>query len=193
MSCWSDGATRRLPPGQTAYENLFLIPTNLSLAGAEFELVGAEGRTSRMAEALAPVKDAYDYLFIDCPPSLGLLTLNALAASAGVIIPMQCEYFALEGLSQLMLTIRRTKELYNPSLEITGILISMYNGRLNLSVQVLAELKKYYADKLFSETVPRSVRLSEAPSYGMPITEYDPHGKAADAYRKIAAELLTRV
>lgn len=106
---------------------------------------------------------------------------------------MQCEYFALEGLSQLMLTIRRTKELYNPSLEITGILISMYNGRLNLSVQVLAELKKYYADKLFSETVPRSVRLSEAPSYGMPITEYDPHGKAADAYRKIAAELLTRV
>ena len=177
----------------TPFENLSVIPTNISLAGAEFELIQLDDRAFRMKNSLDELKDSYDYIFIDCPPSLGILTINALVSADGVIIPMQCEYFALEGLSQLMVTVRRIKELYNPDLDITGILVTMYNGRLNLSTQVLAELKKYYADKLFKEPIPRSVRLSEAPSYGMPITHYDKSSKGAQAYAAVASELLRRI
>ncbi len=178
---------------KTQFPNLYAMPANISLAGAEFELVSAEARTDRLATALKTVSDDYDYIFIDCPPSLGLLTVNALTASDGVIIPMQCEYFALEGLSQLMMTIRQVKKLYNPDIEITGIVVTMYNGRLNLSVQVMNELKKYYGDKLFKTPVQRSVRLSEAPSYGQPIIYFDKYSKGSLAYIDIAKELITRI
>lgn len=177
----------------TEYKNLDILPTNIDLAGAEFELVALEDRAFRLKNALDTVKEKYDYTFIDCPPSLGILTIDCLTAADGVIIPMQCEYFALEGLSQLMVTIRKIKGLYNPDLQIVGIIITMYNGRLNLSLQVLGELKKYYSDKIFKEPIPRSVRLSEAPSYGMPIEYYDRMSKGAEAYRAIAKELITRI
>jgi len=178
---------------KTDYENLWILPANINLAGAEFELVSMEDRAFRLKSALGPISNFFDFIFIDCPPSLGVLTINALAASDGVIIPMQCEYFALEGLSQLMVTIRKIRELYNPTLDIIGILITMYNGKLNLSEQVLNELKKYYADKLFTSPVPRGVRVSEAPSYGMPICYYDRMSLGSKAYDEIAAELLERV
>ena len=177
----------------TEFTNLDVLPTNIALAGAEFELVEFEDRAFRLKNAIEPVKDKYDYIFVDCPPSLGILTINALTASDGVIIPMQCEYFALEGLSQLMVTIRRIKDHYNPDIQITGIIITMYNGRLNLSTQVLKELKKFYSDKIFSESIPRNVRLSEAPSYGMPIEYYDKNSKGAAAYRAIAKELVEKI
>ncbi|MBQ7847245.1 MAG: ParA family protein [Clostridia bacterium] len=178
---------------RTEFEGISVIPANISLAGAEFELVELDNRAYRLKNELDKVKDEFDYIVIDCPPSLGILTINALGASDGVVIPMQCEYFALEGLSQLMMTIRKTKELYNANLEISGILITMYNGRLNLSTQVLKELKKYYADKILSEPIPRSVRISEAPSHGLPINYYDKNGKSAKAYLAVAKELMTRI
>lgn len=177
----------------TAFERISVIPANISLAGAEFELVDFSDRAFRLKNELDRLKDAYDYVVIDCPPSLGILTINALAASDGVVIPMQCEYFALEGLTQLMVTIRKTKELYNPHLEIAGILITMYNGRLNLSTQVMRELRKYYADKILSEPIPRNVRISEAPSYGVPICFYDKNSKGAAAYESAAKELMRRI
>ncbi len=177
----------------TRFKNLSVIPSHISLAGAEFELVDENNRESKLREALATVSGDYDYIIIDCPPSLGLLSINALAASTGVIIPMQCEYFALEGLSQLLLTIKQVKKLYNPELDITGIMITMYNGRLNLTVQVMDELKKYYADKLFRTTVVRNVKLSEAPSYGEPILYYDKYSKGGLAYTEIAKEIIERI
>ena len=177
----------------TQFDNLAVLPSTMSLTGAEFELVNFDDRAFRLKQLLDGVKDDYDYIVIDCPPSLGILTINALTAADGVIIPMQCEYFALEGLSQLMMTVRRVKELYNRDLEITGILITMFNGRLNLSTQVLRELKKYYADKLFADPIPRSVRISEAPSYGMPLCYYDKSGKGTDAYERAAKELMRRI
>ncbi len=176
----------------TGFKNLFVIPSQISLAGAEFELVDSDDRELLIKKALAEISDDFDYIFIDCPPSLGILSLNALAASSGVIIPMQCEFYALEGLSQLMLSIKQVKKLYNPSLEIVGILITMFNGRLNLSLQVLDELKKYYADKLFKTGVVRNVKLSEAPSYGEPIIYYDKNSKGAQAYMEIASEIIDR-
>jgi len=177
---------------ETEYKNLSILPANITLAGAEFELVSSENRENRLKNALSYVKDSFDYIFIDCPPSLGILTINALAACDGVIVPMQCEYYSLEGLSQLMISIRQVKRLYNPNLEIIGILITMYNGRLNLSLQVMDELKKYYSGKLFATTVLRNVRLSEAPSYGMPILYYDKYSKGAQAYDLVADEVLER-
>lgn len=177
----------------TGYKGLHILPANMNLAGAEFELVSADKREARLRDGLSQVADKYDYIIIDCPPSLGILTINALAASDGVIIPMQCEYFALEGLSQLSMTIRQVKKLYNPSLDITGIIITMFNGRLNLSLSVLEEIKKYYRDRIFATPVPRAVRLSEAPSYGRPIQYYDKHSKGADAYNDIAKELIQRI
>ena len=176
----------------TGFKNLWVIPSQMSLAGAEIELVDADNRSLILREALSEIADDYDYIFIDCPPSLGILSINALAASSGVIIPMQCEFYALEGLSQLMLSIKNVKKRYNPTLEITGILITMFNGRLNLSLQVLDELKKYYADKLFKTGVVRNVKLSEAPSYGEPIIYYDKHSKGAQAYTDIAKEIIER-
>ncbi len=176
----------------TGFANLFAIPSQIALAGAEFELIDMEKRELILKNALAEISDDYDYIFIDCPPSLGILSINALAASSGVIIPMQCEFYSLEGLSQLMLSIRNVKRLYNPGLEITGILITMYNGRLNLSAQVLEEIKKYYADKLFATGIVRNVKLSEAPSYGEPIIYYDKYSKGARAYNDVAKEILER-
>lgn len=176
----------------TGFANLFAIPSQMSLAGAEFELIDMEKRELILKNSLAEIADDYDYIFIDCPPSLGILSINALAASSGVIIPMQCEFYSLEGLSQLMLSIRNVKRLYNPGLEITGILITMYNGRLNLSAQVLEEIKKYYADKLFATGIVRNVKLSEAPSYGEPIIYYDKYSKGARAYNDVAKEILER-
>ncbi|MCQ2435690.1 MAG: AAA family ATPase [Clostridia bacterium] len=178
---------------KTEFDGLYVMPTSMPLAAAEFELADLEHRESRLRDALAPIKDAYDYIIIDCPPSLGLLTINALTASDGVVIPMQCEYFSLEGLSQIMMTVKQVKKLYNPTVSLSGILITMYNGRLNLSVSVLDELKKYYADKLFATAIPRSVRVSEAPSYGQPIQYYDKRSSTAIAYNEVARELTERI
>lgn len=178
---------------ETEYTNLCVMPSNITLAGAEFELVNADNRAVRLKNALQSIRDEYDYIFIDCPPSLGILTLNALAAADGVIIPLQCEYYALEGLYQLTISIEQVKKLYNPSLEIVGILITMYNGRLNLSLQVMDELKKYYAGKLFSTSIPRNVRLSEAPSYGRPIQYHDKYCAGAAAYDEVTVEVFQRI
>ena len=176
----------------TEFKNLSVIPATLSLAGAEFELFSAEKREKQLKNFLAKCTD-FDLIFIDCPPSLSMLTINALTASDGVVIPMQCEYYAMEGLAQLMYTIRKVKELYNPSLSVLGILVTMYNGRLNLSTAVLGEIKKYYADKLFKTTIPRSVKLSEAPGFGTPINYHEKYSKACDAYRDLTDELLSRI
>ena len=178
---------------KTEYKNLDVIPAGVDLAAAELELADFESRQNRLRDAITEIKERYHYIIIDCPPSLGMLTVNALTAANGVIIPMQCEYFALEGLSQMLMTIKQIKKLYNPSLSLTGILITMYNGRLNLSIQVMEELKKHYEDKLFSVTIPRSVRLSEAPSYGAPIHYYDKKNKGAINYGKIAKEIIDRI
>lgn len=177
---------------KTEYKNLSVLPSSIPLAAAELELADLEDRAFRLKNALESVKNDYDYIFIDCPPSLGMLTINALTASDGVIVPMQCEYFSLEGLTQILSTVKQVKRLYNPDLSLVGILITMHNGRLNLSVQVLDELKKHYADKLFSTPVSRNVRLSEAPSFGMPIQYYDKYSKGSSAYDDIAAELLEK-
>ena len=177
----------------TGFENLSVIPTNISLAGAEFELIQLDDRAFRMKNSLEKLKSQYDYIFIDCPPSLGILTINALVSADGVIIPMQCEYFALEGLSQLMVTVRKIKELYNPSLDITGILITMYNQRLLLSQQVMSELRRHYADKLLTPPISRSVKVSEAPGFGMPVYYHDKRSKGTLEYLSVAKELATRI
>ncbi len=177
---------------QTEFRNLAVMPAVISLAGAEFDLLQMESREYALKRALEPLSEDFDYMIIDCPPSLGLLTVNALSASNGVVIPMQCEYYALEGLSQLMITIRKVKQFYNENLGITGILITMHNGRLNLSVQVQQELKKYYGDKLFRTVIARNVRLSEAPGFGMPIYAYDKYSKGSLAYMDVAKELIER-
>ncbi len=178
---------------KTNFDNLWLMPANIALAGAVYELLGVENYNNLLKNALAAVKDEYDYLIIDCPPSLGLLTINALAAADGVIIPMNCEFYALEGLSQMMLSIRQTKKALNPSLEVTGILITMFDRRLNLTKQVLDELKKYYKDKLLEPYVTRNVRLTEAPSFGEPIIYFDKSSKGAQAYDKLALEVIKRI
>lgn len=177
---------------RTDFTNLWVMPAVMSLAGAEIDLLQLESREYALKNALGAVSDDFDYIIIDCPPSLGMLTVNALSASNGVVIPMQCEYYALEGLSQLMITIRKIKELYNKDLGITGILLTMYNGRLNLSVQVQHELKKYYGDKLFRTMITRNVRLSEAPGFGKPIYAYDKYSIGSLAYMDVAKELAER-
>ena len=179
---------------KTEYDNLDVIPANIALAGAEYNLYSEDGNTeSVIKNALAPIKDEYDYIIIDCPPSLSLLTVNALVASDGVVIPMQCEFFALEGLSQLAVTIGKVKQNFNPALNITGILITMYNGRLLLSMQVLSELKKHYADKLFATQISRNVKLSESPGFGRPVYYHDKKSKGSQEYLEIAKELRTRI
>ena len=178
---------------ETEFKNLSVLPSNISLAGAEFDLYQLDNREYRLKEQLEAIKGNYDYIFIDCPPSLGMITVNALASADAVIIPMQCEYYALEGLSQLMLTIRKIKQLYNPELEICGILITMFNGRLILTMQVISELKKYYSDKLFKTPISRNVRLSEAPSFGTPVYYHDKSSKGANEYLDVAKELLERI
>lgn len=174
----------------TEFRGVSLIPASMQLAGAEIEMVELPRRESRLKAALAPLREQYDYILIDCPPSLGLLTLNALCAADGLLVPIQCEYYALEGLSQLMATVRQVKRLYNPQLEMAGVLLTMYDGRLNLTQQVVAEVKKFFPRKVFSTVIPRSVRLSEAPSFGKPICYYDPAGKGTEAYTALARELI---
>ncbi len=174
----------------TRVKNLDIIPASVQLAGAEIELVQLEGREKRLKKALDKIKGNYDYIFIDCPPSLGLLTINSLTAVDSVLIPIQCEFYALEGVSQLMSTIELVKKNMNTSLEIQGVILSMFDGRTNLSIQVVEEVKKYFKEKVYTTVIPRNVRLAEAPSYGMPITEYDPKSRGAEAYFEFAEEFL---
>lgn len=167
-----------------------IIPSNTRLAGAALELVDLPNRESRLRRALAPITGDYDYIFIDCPPSLDLLTLNSLCACDTVLIPIQCEYYALEGLSELMSTLKTVRKKYNRYLDVEGVVFTMYSGRLNLTIQVVEQVKKYFGDKVYKTTVPRAVRLSEAPSYGQPINFYEPNGKGAEAYMDMALEFL---
>lgn len=174
----------------TIEKNLKICPSNMNLAGAEVELVSQMSREHRLKEQLEKIKDDYDYIFIDCPPSLGLITLNSFTAADSVLIPVQCEYYALEGLGQLINTINLVKKHLNKSLEIEGAILTMYDIRTNLSNQVVKEVKKYFDDKVYKTVIPRNVRLSEAPSFGMPITVYDPKSKGAKSYEKLAKEFL---
>ena len=176
----------------TAVSNLDLVPANVDLAGAEIELVQISGREKRLRDAIARIRDEYDFIFIDCPPSLGLLTINSLCAVESVLIPIQCEFYALEGVSQLISTIDLVKKSFNPDLDIEGVVLSMFDGRTNLSIQVVQEVKKYFGSKVYSTVIPRNIRLAEAPGFGMAITEYDPKSKGAKAYKKFAKEFLER-
>lgn len=178
---------------KTRFKNLSVVPANIELAGAEIELQELDENLNFTEIALDSIKEDYDYIFIDCPPSLGMLTVKALSVSDGVVIPMQCEFYSLEGMSQLLNTVKRIKTLYNPTLQVVGILLTMYNGRLTLTGQVVAELKKYYADKLFKVPISRTVRISEAPGYGEPICYHDPYGKGSLEYAAVAKELMLRI
>lgn len=174
----------------TDFKNVDLLPANMDLAGAELELIEREKRESVLKAALIPIWDNYDFIFLDCPPSLGIITLNALTASDTFLVPIQCEYYALEGLSQLMATARKIKRMYNPYLDIEGVLLTMYDGRLRLTTQVAAEVKKYFPKKVYSVTIPRNVRLSEAPGFGQPVIYYDKNSAGAKAYTAAAEEFL---
>ncbi len=174
----------------TSIKGLDIIPASVDLAGAEIELVALEERERRLMNAIEQVRDEYDYIFIDCPPSLGLLTINSLTAVESVLVPIQCEFYALEGVSQLVNTIELIKRNLNKNLEIEGVILSMFDGRTNLSAQVVQEVKKYFGSKVYSTVIPRNIRLAEAPSYGMAITEYDPKSKGAEAYMDFADEFL---
>ena len=176
----------------TTFKKLSVIPANISLAGAEFDLLRGEGDEGHLKKALEDIRWRFDYIIIDCPPSLGMLTINALSASDGLVIPMQCEYYALEGLSQLSATVGHIKKRYNSRLSLTGILLTMHNPRLALSVQVKAELEKHYGDRVFTTTIGRNVRLSEAPSFGKPILYHDKRAKGALDYMQLAKELHER-
>ncbi len=167
-----------------------VLPSSAALAGAAVELIELEQREYRLKTLLAPLEDAYDYVFIDCPPSLELLTLNALCAARQILIPVQCEYYALEGLSDLMATMRAVKRRLNPQLSIFGVLLTMYDGRTNFSNQVAQEVRKHFPGKVFATAIPRNVRLAEAPSYGQPVGEYDRHSRGAKAYQAVAEEIL---
>ncbi|MCH5353217.1 MAG: ParA family protein [Acutalibacter sp.] len=175
---------------KTAFKNLDLLPSSIDLAAAEIELAGRENREDTLKSALASVRTEYDFILIDCPPSLGLITTNALNAADTILIPIQCEYYALEGLSQLMNTVRRVKRQYNDRLDIEGVLLTMYDGRLNLTQQVVEEVKKYFPRKVFKTVIPRTVRLSEAPGFGQPVLYYDRSSRGAEAYSELAAEVL---
>ena len=174
----------------TMIKNLKICPSNINLAGAEVELVSMMSREQRLKEKLDGIKNKFDFILIDCPPSLGLITLNAFTASDSVLIPVQCEYYALEGLGQLLNTINLVKKHLNKNLQIEGALLTMYDIRTNLSNQVVKEVKRYFDNKVYKSVIPRNVRLSEAPSYGMPITEYDPKSKGAKSYIKFTKEFL---
>ncbi|MFY9176489.1 MAG: AAA family ATPase [Caldicoprobacterales bacterium] len=177
---------------QTQVENLDIVSSNLQLAGAEVELVLMDFREFKLKNAIESIRDMYDYIFIDCPPSLGLITINAFTAADGVLVPIQCEYFALEGLTQLLGTIQKVKQTSNPNLELEGVILTMFNARTNLSIQVVEEVKKYFRSKLFTTIIPRNVRLGEAPSHGLPIHLYDPKCVGAVAYAELAEEFLER-
>ena len=177
---------------KTQIKNLKICPSNINLAGAEVELVSMISREYRLKEKVEECKDEFDYIIIDCPPSLGLVTLNSFTSSNSVLIPVQCEYYALEGLGQLINTINLVKKHLNKELEIEGAILTMYDSRTNLSNQVVNEVKKYFENKVFKTVIPRNIRLSEAPSYGMPITIYDSRSKGAKSYDKFVKELLKK-
>ena len=177
---------------ETAVPGLWAIPSTIDLAGAEIELVGQISRETRLARAIEPVLPTYDFLILDCPPSLGLLTVNALTACDELIVPIQCEYYALEGLGQLLRNVRLVQQNLNPGLRLTGIVMTMFDSRTKLSEQVVAEVKRYFGSRVYDTIIPRTVRLSEAPGFGMPITVYDPQSKGARAYRALAEEFLKR-
>ncbi len=174
----------------SAVENLALLPATIELAGAEIELVGVAEREQVLKKALAEIKDEYDYIFIDCPPSLGLLTINALTAADSLLIPIQCEYYALEGLGQLLNTFQRVQQNLNKDLVLEGVLLTMFDGRTNLSIQVVDEVKKYFKGKVYRAIVPRNVRLSEAPSHGKPVMVYDRRSKGSEVYHELAKEVM---
>ena len=177
---------------RTMLDTLWLVPSNIQLAGAEVELVTMMAREQVLKNALRPARDAYDYIFIDCPPSLGLLTLNALNAADTLLVPIQCEFYALEGLSQLMSTVRLVRKNLNPALDVEGVVLTMFDSRTNLSVQVVEEVRKFFRNKVYQTIIPRSVRLSEAPSFGLPVIRYAPRSSGAAAYTALANELLQR-
>lgn len=177
----------------TGYKNLELVPARIELAGAEIELVNQMSREAKLAESIQYIKSNYDIIFIDCPPSLGLLTINALTAATDVLIPVQCEYYALEGLTLLMNTLERVRKHLNPNLNVLGALLTMFDARTNLSIQVVDEVKKYFRQRVFQTIIPRNVRLGEAPSHGKPIVYYDGRSRGAEVYRDLAEEVLTRV
>lgn len=181
-------------PNQTLRRGKYcdLLPGSIQLAAAELQLASSPRKERHLKDALDTLRDAYDYIFIDCPPSLGLLTVNALVASDTVLVPMQCEYYALEGLSQLVTSIRAVKRGMNPKIDIEGILLTMYDGRTNLTIQVAEEVKKYFGKKVYKTVIPRNVRLSEAPSYGLPILAYDRTSRGAVAYGAVADEFLSK-
>ena len=175
----------------TVQEGLDIVPANINLVGAEIELVPMMAREYILKNALETIKDKYDYAFIDCPPSLGLLTVNSLCAANKILVPIQCEYFALEGLSQLMNTVRLIKKQINPNLEVEGVVLTMFDGRTNLSIQVTEEVKKFFKNKVYTTIIPRNIRLGEAPSFGLPIIKYDPKCIGSEAYTNLAKELLS--
>lgn len=177
---------------QTQFQNVDVLPSNIDLAAAEIELVDMDNRSNRLKNALSSIKADYDFIFIDCPPSLGLITLNALTACDTLIVPIQCEYYALEGLSQLMATVRNVKRLYNPQIDIEGVMLTMYDARLNLTTQVVEEVKKYFPQKVYKSVVPRNVRLSEAPSFGQPIVYFDRGSRGSEAYEELAKEIMNK-
>jgi chromosome partitioning protein len=178
---------------RTRVRNLYIVPASKNLIGANIELVQAEDRAFRLRKALHAVTDQFDFIIMDCPPALDLLTLNALAATRYLLVPMQAEYFALEGVSELLSTVERVKNALNPELVVEGVLLTMYDDRTNLAQQVAENLRGYFGDKLLKTTIPRNIRLAEAPSYGMPVLFYDPRSRGSDAYRALAAELLQRL
>ncbi|WP_446745262.1 ParA family protein [Silvibacterium acidisoli] len=177
---------------QTEIETLWLIPSSKNLIGATVELIQQEERTYKLRQALEPVREKYDYVILDCPPALDLLTLNCLVAADSLVVPMQAEYFALEGISELMQTLERVKGAFNPKLDVEGVLLTMYDDRTNLAQQVTENLREYFKDKLFKTVIPRNVRLAEAPSYGKPVQLYDPRSRGAESYRDLGDELLAR-
>ncbi len=170
-----------------------VLPSAADLAGATVELISMPEPNNRLKEALSKVKDMYDIIFIDCPPSLELLTLNGLAAADGILVPVQCEYYALEGLSDLMSTLRMVKKRINPKLEIFGVALTMFDGRTNFSTQVAQEVRRHFPGKVFASVIPRNVRLAEAPSHGLPVTVYDKHSRGAHAYQAMAGEIITKL
>ena len=176
----------------TAIDRLHLIPAERNLTGAEIEMVTLSGREERLRALIDPLRDRYDYIFIDCPPSLGLLTLNALVAADAVLIPLHCEYFALEGLADLVGTMRRVRAALNPALDIDGVLLTMFDERTNLGQQVASDVRNFFKEKVFRTVIPRNVRLGEAPSHGMPVILYDAKSRGAEAYRALAREVLER-
>jgi chromosome partitioning protein len=174
-------------------EHVFVVPSTIQLAGAEIELVSAFSRENKLKQVIAPVLGDFDFIIVDCPPSLGLLTINALTAADGVLIPVQCEYYALEGLTKLLESVKLVRTHLNPQLEVFGVLMTMFDARTKLSQQVVEEVKDFFGDTVFDTVIPRSVRLSEAPSFGQPATLYDPNGRATNAYRWLAKEVIERV